>query len=614
MLFKTQVNLANKKDDYLYNMINSFVSQKSNLEISPDKILPKNEQGFQTEKTENFLNTFKKTHLFQQAIFHTLNNLISVQKNLINTKEELIKQKNPVNNFFNKNETQFKDIKIEKRYIQKILFSDEKKQTISIKKSKDNTEAIRLIREETGSVYTTLMEGIDSNYFVQIFMDTEPVTLDKNAVLKINNCNLQSISLGTNFEKTKKVFVKNCLDLFGDVKLFDFFSRLKILSLKNCNIITYTFDFIIKHLMSNKNTLEYLSFEQNRITKVSFPLEETTNSPANFSNLKELNFENNRIYRIESTVFGLPENDSKFRVIYLSSNNFAFRENFINILETCKTREKKMVEKNPNKTRLDYRILILISKNLFLLREENRKEYLDYLNTTLADFNYPLKYLTLEMLFNAYNKDVLINLKLSNKIQNNLLHLNLSHCTLIDKNLTNFISNYSFPSLVKLNISYNDLSNAFFKEYCDLKLNEKLPSLLKINFTGNETLDIKNKKDYNSFILFTTINSNLKKIFFMRTIFDSTIQTYINNKIKLIRKFNDKNFKKMQQNYEPSEKERENEDEISKLNNLIETQGNTNIKYIFRSLRSKDTIEKVREHFDNQLKYFYFKERLFSSD
>jgi hypothetical protein len=70
----------------------------------------------------------------------------------------------------------------------------------------------------------------------------------------------------------------------------------------------------------------------------------------------------------------------------------------------------------------------------------------------------------------------------------------------------------------------------------------------------------------------------------------------------------------MKQNYEPSEKERENDDEISQLNNLIETQGNTNIKYIFRSLRSKDTIEKVREHFNNQLKYFYFKERLFSSD
>jgi hypothetical protein len=162
------------------------------------------------------------------------------------------------------------------------------------------------------------------------------------------------------------------------------------------------------------------------------------------------------------------------------------------------------------------------------------------------------------MLFNAYNKEILTNLKLSNKIQNNLLHLNLSHCTLIDKNLTDFISNYSFSSLVKLNVSYNNLSNAFFKEYCDLKLNEKLPSLLKINFTGNETLDIKNEKDYNSFILFTTINSNLKKIFFMRTIFDSTIQTYINNKIKLIRKFNDKNFQKMKQNYEPSEKEREN--------------------------------------------------------
>ena len=74
-----------------------------------------------------------------------------------------------------------------------------------------------------------------------------------------------------------------------------------------------------------------------------------------------------------------------------------------------------MAEKNPTKTKLEYRILILISKNLFLLREENRKEYLEYLNDTLTDFNYPLKYLTLEMLFNAYNKDVLINLNLITK-------------------------------------------------------------------------------------------------------------------------------------------------------------------------------------------------------
>ena len=91
-------------------------------------------------------------------------------------------------------------------------------------------------------------------------------------------------------------------------------------------------------------------------------------------------------------------------------------------------------------------------------------------------------------------------------------------------------------------------------------------------------------------------------------------QTYINNKIKLIRKFSDKNLKNISQNYEPSDKGRASDEEISQLTKLIETQGNTNIKYIFRSLRSKDTIEKVKEHFDNQLKYFYFKERLFSSD
>ena len=598
-LFKTQITLAKQKDEYILTMLNSTIDTKSQLEATKEENLTKSERGLIIEKGETFLNKLQKTHLLQKAFLQSLNSLINIQQNLIEAKENLIKEKDPVNLFYTNNEEQFKKANVLKEDLADIISTDRTKLTIILtKKPENNKEALEVMEQRPHLIYTTFLEEIDKDFFNNIFnhadKDTPKIKLNGNAILKIDNCNLQTILLSQNFVNTKKIFMKNCLKLFGDVKFLDNFQKLKYLSLKNCNIITYTFNYIMKHLTSYTHSLEYLSFENNLITKVAFSPEDYGNQGVNFEKIKELNFSNNRIYRFESNVLGSPDIKSQFRVIYLSSNNFAFKDNFTNLLDSCKSREKYLQELNPGTKRENFRIIIFVTKNLFLLRDENKEEYITYLNKTLSDFNYPLKYLPLEMLFNVRNKEMLFKLQMSDIVQNSLLHLNLSFCSLENKDVGNFLTKYSFPLLERLNISYNNLTYGFFKEYNDLKLHDKLPYLLKIDLSGNDGFDIKNEKDFTDMVSFISNNSRLKKIFLMRTNIDGMVQKLI-NEIK-------------------KKKEKGNYEQMKELLKLIEKQSNQYIKLVFELQHKRDTVETVMKNADGYFKYLLFKERMLQMD
>ena len=70
---------------------------------------------------------------------------------------------------------------------------------------------------------------------------------------------------------------------------FDKFSNIKILSLINCNFIDFTFSKIIQSIIPIKDTLQILSFSNNRITLF--------NINQIFSNLEVLDLSYNKISR-----------------------------------------------------------------------------------------------------------------------------------------------------------------------------------------------------------------------------------------------------------------------------------------------------------------------------
>ena len=267
-LFKTQITLARQKDEYILTMLNSTIDTKSQLETTKEENLTKSERGLIIEKGETFLNKLQKTHLLQKAFLQSLNSLINIQQNLIEAKKDLIKEKDPVNFFYTNHEEQFKKANVLKEDLADIISTDRTKLTIILtKKPENNKEALNLMEQKPHLIYTTFLEEIDKDFFNNIFnhsdKDVPKIKLNGNAILKIDNCNLQSILISQNFVNTKKIFMKNCLKLFGDVKFLDNFQKLRYLSLKNCNIITFTFNYIMKHLTSYTHSLEYLSLENN---------------------------------------------------------------------------------------------------------------------------------------------------------------------------------------------------------------------------------------------------------------------------------------------------------------------------------------------------------------
>ena len=601
-------NITNKFLEAATSTQNELSSQNSELPLSNIQ------QRQMVELSENYIHRLKQTYLLQQAFASTFISLRNIQHALYKEKESLLTTKNPVYLFYNNNQQKFEQANISQKMIQKVLLSEEEKLTIVLKKGEDNSEVLNIIENKPDAVHITIIENIDENEYIKIFgkgiEDNNNKLLFKNVSLTLIKCDIPSISLGANFECTKKIYIKKSPTLFGDIKLFNDLSNLTTLSLTKCNINTYTFDLIMKNLIRFQNTLEYLSFANNKITRVFFPMDETGNAGIQFTKLKELDFENNKIYRFDSSVFGSPDKESQFRVIYLSSNSFAFGDNYHNLIDSCKAREKYMAEKYKNKTKQDFRILIMISKNLFMTKGEHRKEYFEYLNSVLPQFNYPLKYLTLEMLFNLYNKQLLCNLNFSNQIKANLIHLNLSSCSLNDKDIITFISRNQLIALKKLNVSFNNISNSFFKEYYEQKINEYLPLIEKIDFSGNDNLDIKTQdNNYSYFISFIESNINLKKIIFFRTLFDNTVQTFIKYKSKIIKQIGDKDsLESIMKNYKMSEKENNINSEIDTIVKLIDNnQHNKNIICVFRLFSSKTTIQKIKELFENALKYFEFK-------
>ena len=117
-------------------------------------------------------------------------------------------------------------------------------------------------------------------------------------------------------------------------------------------------------------------------------------------------------------------------------------------------------------------------------------------------------------------------------ITENLISLNLSLCSLSNEDVISLLKPL-FPSLKKLNISYNVITDNFFNAYLDRNKNKNLRHLEEINFSDNPK--IVGENNYDIINKFIKANENLNSINFEGTKFDEIISSYIkikNNQAK----------------------------------------------------------------------------------
>ena len=330
--------------------------------------------------------------------------------------------------------------------------------------------------------------------------------LEKLSTLKMNNIwflkEMNTERFLTNLNGLTKLFLNALHDFsFRGIKFFP--ENLTHLILSNNNLINSEFERIfeiIKNRKKLRETLKYLSFSNNKITKISLDVQDIKYK----FYLEEIDLHKNKLNQFIIN----KDNFSSLQVINLSYNKFS--------------RYIKPFEDN---------ILKLTCGNLNLTNERYSREYFSDLKKVLKTKKIPLTQLTLSFLPKSMSNEELSMLEINKGILINIKKIDLSYNNMTCDTIFKFLKkNDSCIFLNKLNLSGNQIDETFFDIFVKEKLNTKFTKLRKINLRGNligsieqfvpkSFSDNSNRKD-NIYIInklrviynFIKCNENLKKL------------------------------------------------------------------------------------------------------
>jgi hypothetical protein len=220
------------------------------------------------------------------------------------------------------------------------------------------------------------------------------------------------------------------------------FKNLVKFNLDNVQIDSFNFDNIFKNVLlgENKNLKEF-SVKNNYISRIV--LDDELVSKANILvSLEVFNLANNNIYTVDKRILDLMPN---LKVLDLTNNSLLHETNCKELIKNCKG-------------------IVLLLKNIVILKDSMYNFYMDYYKKFFSKkFNskFPLDYINFDSFFYKRNNMNIEKFDYSStKSIENIKELNLSSCSLDNKNVINILSNCVSikNNLAKINISYNLLN------------------------------------------------------------------------------------------------------------------------------------------------------------
>ena len=503
IIIKNEDDFSKIINDRLDEIKNNFIS-KLNKNIDKYKNnyekYKKNISKFLEQKEDNLSKILNKKQKNKDIldyttnnIFNKINNIISIYDNIMNNiednfnllndyleKNELIKQKKPIDFFLNKNyeiisncsllnQFNFKEIDRTNFYqnnYYKFFFDYLKEdkndgliKTYTVKKN-EMKRGTQFIKDNYNWIQNLQFKGFESNDLEKI-IDAIMINQKKNKNYIVKKMNIKDFDFSDRIdiqklhlfkldkiEKLKFISGKYISPIF--LKELFLFSTEKLIALKlekvnMSNIGLKALMKIFKERPIFLETLEYLSLAGNSISAVNNTLflnDEIKNK--DFKKLKIFNLQKNNIYKFEIPLEKLPE----LKLLDLSSNNImtaGIMENMI------KAKDK----------------LILFNDNLFITNNINNNDiYIDYLNKTLPNLEFGVKVLHLGFTYDKEKQESLEKLKLSPSIKISLIKLDLSFCGITTNILFNFLkNNFGLFSLKNLKLKYNNFDSTIFKVF-----------------------------------------------------------------------------------------------------------------------------------------------------
>ena len=535
-LDKAKIELDKKYSLYIQK-INEYINEN-------EKKISKFFTNF--EPNENFMN------YADDKIFKQIDNLLEIHENIFSALEDhisllftfleeynLIQQKNPLENFLNKNSSDILNcwflskISFDKLSLSNIIINKDLSDLVTgylSKKTNNNFAKITIQKDTVGklsfeteflrdninnlkklkfvglpsdsvnSILTQLRkkrketEIENEDGFVEYSNDIDnPVGIGKKlkslSIIESNIITNKYTPLPKiNLPVLAKVKIKKSklpLDYFFD-SIVGQTSFLRIINMQNCQLTDKDFNIFFSYLIKKtylQDSLQYLGFSENQLTYIN--LKQFVLKGGNMKNLQYFDLNKNNIYELVTDNFkALPA----LKVLDLTDNNISNYSFF----ETVYSKHKKKVMP----------CIVLLCNNLFVSNnKENNKKYRKYIYDCLPSFKYKIKKVNLSLLFNKDNNEELYLLRISPYVKISMLKLNLSYCGLKTETVWKLLqNNYGLLNLVSLNLSYNFITNNFFT-LCggqDISL-EKLRSI-DLSMNQINCSDIKSLENIEKFI------------------------------------------------------------------------------------------------------------------
>ena len=581
---KLQDNLPNiqKYSPTLEDNFAEFITNLNN-KIEEENILIRkyNNEKVLSMKFYLNINKFKELILLNNILHEFINKEFKSYENML-TQKGLFEIKHPISNFIKKNpyiilDSQIYDKIKDKIDIGKFLDKIENKEIKEyIIKNKiplktiyiDNNagEMKDLLNQNLNNIKTLIMNNLNENDFLNLFNNNKSENLFDNIILK--KCKINEMRFSLLFPNIHNLYCEKLqFSPFG----FDKFSNIKILSLINCNLIDFTFSQILQSIIPIKDTLQILSFSNNRITLF--------NVNQIFSNLEELDLSYNKISRFEvNSIINFP----KLKILDLTSNNFA-----------SLTNEWAGLSKHLSKGKI-----CLFFQNIFVMRPEFKIIYYNYFNNNLQLLNYPIKKLNFECFFDKNNYELLKQINF-NLFQNSIISLNLNCCELDDAKIFELLeNNYCLFNLRELLLKTNNISNKFFTEFNRKKMYNLFPHLKKLNLSNNN-IKFDKIEEFNEIKDFLSKTQSLQKLYLKNLPIENNMTEYLKKELKFF--YDSKKSKKAKLLLIFPE------EEIKNL--ILFLKDNSNVVIYLRTTLKKEYSSKLKKHFNWVYNNFFFDDK-----
>ena len=375
----------------------------------------------------------------------------------------------------------------------------------------------------------------------------------------IKNYNLIDINLSQLFSSVKILKLTSCKLSFNFLTIdnLNSFNNITELHLDNCDIVDENFNEIIYVLIKNtqiSSNIKCISFKNNHLNYINFYCY-LFGSPQNFlPSLEILDLSYNKIKDIAASVLS---SSSNLKVFLLSNNHInsseclrllydkykKYKKSLLTPLTAKQSQNSEYSSNTSTSNKSPIPFLFLLANNHILLKDNNMKEYLEYLVNILNIIDFPLKSLDFSGLFYKRKDDlvsendkcqfcnhhnILIKQINLSRVQGTLIDINLSLCNITDEELAPLLlNNLRVINIKKINLSNNNLTDEIFKLLIDNKMYDIYNKIKSINLSGN--VICLNKVE--EIINFVKLFDSLKEIIIKDTVGEENINNYIRKKI-----------------------------------------------------------------------------------